>query len=119
MAAGGFEPPTNTVAIMDFYKINEPGKLFPAHLSLKTKQTLSACSYFAETITTVYRSVFTWLERYLGFLTTIGAYRREHLTMGAIAVSVITIAVSIPLCFPSLTAFGTTFRLVCIASGLE
>ena len=77
----------------------------PAHLSPKTKQTLSARSYFAEAITAVYRSVPAWLEWYLGFLTTIGAYRREHLARGTIAVPAVTIAVSVPLCFPCLTAF--------------
>ena len=80
MAAGGFEPPTNTLAITDFHKINGLGELHPAHLSLKTKQTLSARSYFAKAITTVYGFVPTWLEWYLGFLTTIGTHRREHLS---------------------------------------
>jgi len=122
VAAAGFEPATNTLAITDFCKINELGELHPAHLSLKNKQALPTRSYFTEAITTVYGFVPTWLEWYLGFLATIGAYCREHLSRWAIAVSITTIAiatVSVPLCFPCLTTFRATFGLVSIASSLE
>ena len=89
-------------------------KVLPAHLSLKMKQTLSASSYFAETIAAIYRSVLGWLERYFSFLAAIGTYCGEHLTRGTVAV----VTVSVPLCFPYLTAFGTAFGLVSIAFGL-
>ena len=116
MAAAGFEPATNTIAIMEVQKINELGVFSSAHLSLKTKQTLSARSYFTVTITAIYWSVLTWLERYFGLLAALGTNRGEHLTIGR---PIAVVIVSRTFLFPCLTTFGTTFGLVGVASGLE
>jgi len=92
------------------------------HVCLVFRPALSTRSYFTVAITAIHWSVFAWLERYFSFLATIGAYCGEHLARGTIAVSAITIAaatVSVPLCFPCLTAFGAAFGLISIAPGLE
>jgi hypothetical protein len=73
---------------------------------------LSGSSYFAVTIAAVNRFITARLERNFGTDTAFVTDSGEHLARGAIAVSG---AVS----FPCLTAFGTTFRLVSIAFGLE
>jgi len=76
--------------------------------------------YFTVAITAIHRSALTGFKRYFSFLATLGAHCRKHLASGGIAVAIITIAaVSVLSCFPSLTAFGATLGLVCIASRLE
>jgi hypothetical protein len=82
---------------------------------LQIKSSLLTRSYFTEAVAAIYRSVFAWLERYFSFLATIGAYCREHLAWG----SIVGATVSVPLCFPCLTAFGTAFGLISITLGLE
>jgi hypothetical protein len=76
---------------------------------------LSILSDFAVALATVDWSAFSRLEGDFGFLTALGAYRREHLTPGPVAVAIITVA----LCFPGFAAGGTALGLVGIALGLE
>jgi len=94
--------------------IYRPGISWPIYF-LRIISGLSTRSCFTEAITAIYRSVFAWLEGYFSFLATIGAYCREHLAWGSIAVAI----ASVPLCFPCLTAFGTAFGLISITLGLE
>jgi hypothetical protein len=82
---------------------------------LQGQIALSAQSDFAVALATIYRSSLTGLERYLGFLTTLGAYCREHLASGPVAVAII----SVTLCLPGFAACGTALGLVGIAFGLE
>jgi hypothetical protein len=84
-------------------------------MPLKFKLALPAQFDFAVAFATIYRSALAGLERYLGLLTTLGAYYREHLTPGPIAVAIIPVT----LCFPSFTAGGAAFGLVSIAFRLE
>jgi hypothetical protein len=81
---------------------------------LLIRKWLPARSYFAITIAAVNRPALSRLERHGSFLAAISAYRRVHLAM-----AYRTIAVTIALCFSSLTAFGTAFGLIGVASRLE
>jgi hypothetical protein len=80
---------------------------------LKVKLALSAQSDFIVALATIYRSTFSRLERYFGFLTALGAYCREHLASGPVAI------ISVTLCLPGFAACGTALGLVGIAFGLE
>ncbi len=82
---------------------------------LKVKLVLFTQSDLVVAITTIYRSTFAGLERYFSFLTTLGAYSREHLASGPVAVAIISGA----LCLPCFATCGTALRLIGIASGLE
>ena len=82
---------------------------------LKVKLVLSAHFALIVALTTIHRSTFTGLERYFGFLTTLGAHGREHLASGPVAVAIISGA----LCLPCFATCGTALRLIGIASGLE
>jgi hypothetical protein len=82
---------------------------------LEVKLALSAQSNFTVAFATIYRSTFTGLERYLGLLTALGAYCREHLASGPVAVAII----SVTLYFPCFAACGTALGLVNIAFRLE
>jgi hypothetical protein len=78
--------------------------------------------YFTVAITAIHRSALTGFKWYLSLLATLGAHCWEHLASGGIAMAIMTVAVvavSVLSCFPSLTAFGATLGLVCIASRLE
>jgi len=78
--------------------------------------------YFTVAINAVNRPVTMRFKRYFSFLATLGAHCRELLASGGIAVVIITIAivaVSVLSCFPSLTAFGATPRLIGKAFRLE
>jgi len=88
----------------------------------QTNSRLTAYSDFTVAITAIHRSALTGFKRYFSFLATLGAHCREHLASGGIAVAIITIAivaVSVLSCFPSLTAIGTAFGFVGIASRLK
>jgi len=84
--------------------------------ALNVKPVLSIQSDFTVAVATVHWFVSAWLERYLGFLTTLSTNRGKHLALGFIAIA--TVTVSIALCFPRLAAFGTTFGLIRITLGL-
>ncbi len=82
---------------------------------LKVKLALSAQFDFSVALATIHWSTLTGLERYFGFLTALGAYCREHLASGPVAVAII----SVTLCFPCFAACGTALGLVSIAFSLE
>jgi hypothetical protein len=82
---------------------------------LKVKLALSAHFDFIVALATIYRSTFSRLERYFGFLTALGAYCWEHLAPGPVAVAI----VSVTLCFPGFAACGAALGLVSIAFRLE
>ena len=82
---------------------------------LKVELALFVHSDFTVALTTIHRSTFSGLERYLSFLTTLGAYRREHLASGPVAVATI----SVTLCLPCFATCGTALRLISIAFGLK
>jgi hypothetical protein len=84
-------------------------------MSLKFRLALPAQFDFAVAVATIYWPALTGLERYLGFLTTLGTCYREHLTPGPVAVAIIPVT----LCFPGFTAGGAALGLVGIALGLE
>ena len=94
--------------------IHRPGIPQSMHV-LQVKLALSAQSDSAVAFATIYRSAFSGLERYFGFLTALGAYCREHLALGPVAVAII----SGTLCFPCFAACGTALGLVSIAFSLE
>jgi hypothetical protein len=77
--------------------------------------TLSVRSNLVVALATIYRSAFSRLERDFGFLTALGARRREHLTSGPVAVAIITVTLG----FPGLAAGGTALGLIGVALGLE
>ena len=74
---------------------------------------LTARSYFTVTIATVNRPITARLEGYLRVLTTLGAYRREHLAAGTV------VATSGALCLPCLAAFGTALGFISKTLGLQ
>jgi len=80
------------------------------------KLNLPAISYFTEAITAIHRSALAGFEGYFSFLTAIGAHRGEHLSR---PVTVAVTSVPVALGLPCLTAFGTAFGLVGVASRLE
>jgi hypothetical protein len=82
---------------------------------LKLTLALPAHFDFAVAFATIYRPALSGLERYLGLLTTLSAYHREHLAPGSVAVAIIPVT----LCFPGFTAGGTTLGLVSITFRLE
>jgi hypothetical protein len=55
--------------------------------ALKVKTALSTLSDFAVAIATIYRLVPARFKRYLGIFATLGAYCREHLAWGPIAIA--------------------------------
>jgi len=83
--------------------------------ALKFKLDLFVQFDFIVALATIHRSAFSWLERYFGLLTALGARYREHLASGPVAVAII----SVTLCFPGFAAGGTALGLVGIALGLE
>jgi hypothetical protein len=91
------------------------GQKIPAHVYFRP-EGLPTGSYLTVTIAAVNRSVLSGLERHGSFLAAFSANRREHLAM---AIASVSIAVAKALCFPCLTAFGTAFGLIGVASLLE
>ncbi|MBA7692836.1 hypothetical protein ES703_101405 [subsurface metagenome] len=83
---------------------------------LQTKSSLSAQFDFVVAIPAIHGSTFTRLKRDFSFFATLSTNRREHLTIGR-PIAVATI--SVPLCFPCLTAFGATLGLISIVPRLE
>jgi hypothetical protein len=76
---------------------------------------LSAGSDFTVAIATVHRSVTAGFKGYLGILTALGTFCREHLPLGSVARA----TVSITLCFPRLATGGATLGLIGITFGSE
>ena len=83
--------------------------------ALNVKPALSADSDFMVAIAAIHRLVPTRFKRYLGILTTLGAFYREHLTPLSIARAI----VSVTLCLPCLAARRTALWLIGIALRLE
>ena len=84
---------------------------------LQVRPALSTDSDFTVAITAIHWSALTGLERYFSFLPTLRAYCGEHLASRPVAVIAIAAAtVSVLPCFPFLATWGTTLRLVSIAS---
>ena len=58
---------------------------------LKTKPALFVQPNLIVALTTIYWSTFTGLEWHFGFLTTLGAYYREHLPLCPVATISVTL----------------------------
>ncbi len=54
----------------------------------------SAQSDLIVAIATIHRPIFAGLEWHLGSSSTLGAYRREHLALGPVAIAIISIAIA-------------------------
>jgi hypothetical protein len=80
---------------------------------LKIKLALYAQSNLTVALTTVNWSTIARLKRYFGVFAALGAYCGKHLASRLIA------AISVSLCFPCCTAYGTTLGLISKALGLE
>src|SRR4030042_2269078 len=83
--------------------------------ALNVKPALSASSDFTVAIATVHRFVTVRFKGYLGILTTLGTFYREHLPLGSVARA----TVSITLWFPRLATGGAALGFIGVASGLE
>ena len=74
----------------------------------KSKLAGSAQSDLIVAIATIHRPIFAGLEWYLGSSSTLGAYRREHLALGPVAIISIAIAIIATIaelpCLPFLAA---------------
>ncbi len=69
---------------------------------VKSKLAGSAQSDLIVAIAAIYRPIFAGLEWNLGGFSTLGAYRREHLALGSVAIAIIPIAVAIVAILPCL-----------------
>jgi hypothetical protein len=88
----------------------------PAYvLVLAVKIVLSALFGLNVALTAIHGSTFAWFEWYFSFLTTLGAYGREHLALWSVTIA----TRSVTLCLPGFTACGTTLGLISIAFSLE
>jgi hypothetical protein len=81
------------------------------------KPALSTQSDFIVAIATIDWPAIGRLKRHLGVFAALGAYGRKHLAWEPVAVT--TISISIPLCLPCLSAWGTALGLISIALGLK
>jgi len=79
------------------------------------KSALSTQSDFAVAISTIDRPAIDRLKRHFGVFAALGAYGREHLAWGSVAVA----TTSVPLCLPCLSAWGTALGFIGIALGLK
>jgi len=86
----------------------------------KSKLAGSAQSDLIVAIAAIHRPIFAGLEWHLGSFSTLGAYRREHLALGPVAIAIISIAIAtiavLP-CLPFLAAGETALGIISIASG--
>ena len=79
------------------------------------KPALSTQSDFTVALATIDRPAVGRLKRHFGVSAALGAYGRKHLAREPIAVTTI----SVPLCLPCLSAWGTALGLISIALGLK
>jgi len=84
-------------------------------MSSRLKLVLPVQSGFTVAVAAIYRSAFAGLKRDFGILSTLGAYRGEHLPLGSVAVATISVAFGLP----GLATCGTALGLVSKAFGLE
>jgi len=82
---------------------------------VRVKPALSTQSDSTVTIAAIDRPAVGRLKRHLGVFAALGAYGRKHLAREPVAVTTI----SIPLCLPCLSAWGTALGLISIALGLK
>jgi len=93
--------------------IHGPG--IPGPCMSMVKPALSAQSDFTVALATIDRPAVGRLKRYFGVFAALGAYGSKHLAREPVAVTTI----SIPLCLPCLSAWGTALGLISIALGLK
>jgi hypothetical protein len=79
------------------------------------KPALSTQSDFTVAIATIDRPAVGRLKRHFGVSAAVGAYGGKHLARAPVAVTTI----SVPLCLPCLSAWGTALGLISIALGLK